>query len=315
MSIEKIGGRSVRVIQPENKASIEQDRNTVITEHKEIEKLLPTVSEKFDALIEGVDMETLWRVFVEHAHKSGVSEEMLNKDAFTTLCLGKLRDREKAHYATRANAVVFDVGAIDDIDAIDFLLLLVHEMVHATARVDIFEWSDGVMGVQAGYAISSFSHGFNEGVTERLAQEVCAAYMQQTGQDIAVLKERISKMHERQFLYSIFMSHVGEIARRIDEYAGLQSGTAWKAIIRGAYSGDLLRDPEISDLLRETFSEDFLERYERIGYESTSEELVTFDMDYDMRPLHMDARALDDWLAYLGLLEEYEKETPRITST
>lgn len=264
----------------------------------------------FKGLLGKIEKDTLWDVYKHYAEKSGVPKGVLN-NILDRIYLGELPDEVGAHFDFLSNAIVFNEKIVQNLSQEEFLLLLSHELVHATSYVNIFESKEEKeISVDVGFQNSSAWVGFNEGVTERLAQEISIEYSRRSGEDTTEVRKKIVATGERMFLYSIFMSHVGEIARRIDENAGLEQGTAWRAMIKGAFTGELLKSPQLEELLKETFGLDFVNRYEKIGLLSSFKDLGEFDSNYEMRPLHKDSRALNDWLEFLHLnrLSKEEEE-------
>ncbi len=138
---------------------------------------------------------------------------------------------------------------------------LVHEELHAiTDRSHHYDYITGYHRKQA-------FRLFNEGLTEKLAQEVTAAYLSATA---AVSKEKWPEFDK----YPVARKFVDYILDRLADALSISRETLWQALIRGMFQNESLHDKELQDLFEETFSPAFFRVLEKAESEEELEKAM-----------------------------------------
>ena len=143
----------------------------------------------------------------------------------------------------------------------------------------------------------------NEGVTQRIAEEIFVEYTKRIGESgagAAFIKEFNTKNAADLWKYSIYMNEVDTMCERIGEYVGMPKEKVWEGFKRGYFEDPRLFSEEVIELFKQTFGEDFLEEYSKIGNKTDTADLGRFDGKYGVP--HPGEYA-EKWLGYLGISE------------
>lgn len=332
MGIEQKGGRVVRGSErsPEIENFMEEDFKRIDAETKEKE---PELYEFFSSCIEDVDFDILYSIFEKYLERSRVSTELLNRIPRSRFYIVQEGENSpNAVYNSTYNHVAFNIDKAGDIKKVlleggdpewlasvrlSILEILVHELVHASGNVRS-HWEDidtpegekrSVNTGNTGYRESNRTfEALNEGITERIAHEIFLEYSSSVGISRNKAGEEVIHQSDSRFVrkYAVFMAMVQDITDRIDEVAGLTSGTAWRALKRGAFEGSPMRDDMVQKLFNEVFDREFLERYAAIPVDASSQELGEFGSAYDLNAVRPEV--INKWLEYLDIEKRITEE-------
>ena len=242
-------------------------------------------------LIRGVDYETLKDIFEGMRRRSGVSGEIgfcgpekivINDgwsggeyDFHNGITIGSSPlSRQEEHPISRAEFQN------------EILSTLIHEETHASSKNlkenptggkrllaivrSLFKKSDPYR--LSGYDRTQLEKSrtkraftdFNEGVTDKIAEEVYGEYLQRTGETAKVSdKDRRAEYHVAAYLGS--RAVVTAFVEIIAASSELPKQAVWEAIKQGYFTGIDLRQTELQQALEEVFSEGFSDRLSQWG--------------------------------------------------
>lgn len=297
-----------------------------------------------ERILQTMDLGVLKDIFIEYLRKSGVPEENANTAALEPILTRPSKGAD-AFYTASINAIALSTTSQDIQEAIQLSaagqeldptllrtiqLVLVHEMTHAFSRnrVSSRDLPNARTEItsESGYGESQETHrvpmrpekesrrdtvmhdrfvGFNEGVTQRIAEEVYMEYARRTGFD-GEAAEHLEAAHKKRteslWRYQIFMNQVGAMCERIAAYVGVPEETVWDSIKRGYFEKSPLYEEETVELLRETFG-DSIFAFSSFNNQTPAGEIGRFDAKHDFPPPEEFA---PKWLKHLGI--EYKAD-------
>ncbi len=145
---------------------------------------------------------------------------------------------------------------------VEVLSSLIHEEVHASARVvcmGLEEKSETRVGYspeyQRGRERKQLFRLFNEGVTQKLGLEIFNEYVH--AKNLLKREElgRFNRFHQEN---DPTITFVNTLIERLSYETGVSKEAAWHSMIRGAYEGENLQDPELERLFEELLSRDII---------------------------------------------------------
>ena len=218
-----------------------------------------------------------------------------------------------------------------------FLWRYIHELVHSMTRVRVIEKKDeetrrtyktseigynsmtsvAYDGIEGGH--TEIFEALNEGVTDRLAQEVFVAYMKRTGLTIdkkgpiALAKQQIYKLHYPADLvpytklfhqpYAIHCAMVQQICEKYEAVTGQPWEDLWHGLVAGAFAdGAPIFTKEIREQLDEVFGENFLHDLSQLSNKSSLLQRHKFFKKYLGKNLN--SQMSPKWLDYLGIKDK-----------
>jgi hypothetical protein len=330
MGIEKLGGREVRLSNEaqENFKKRVESENSSLKNAGEISTELMAV---FTELMGEVDFDLLWNSFEKELLRSGVGPERLNRLLPKDFDAGQNVETMQAYYDLLSNTIRFDINFIAQIaqeraagekyetGVIQFIRLLVHEMAHAVSatRVESVENGEQGEGIAALSGYASFQgtladaefarsfEAFNEGVTERIAQEIETEYVKSKGEHVNALAQNISTSldPERLSHHSLFMSDVQIICEKVGDYVGIPAEVVWKGIKQGYFAGGTMFEENTLAMLSETFGSRFVDDLSNRPA-TASFDTLKFSDRYDLTEFG-DPEVVNRWLAHLKIDKQY----------
>lgn len=105
---------------------------------------------------------------------------------------------------------------------------------------------------------------FNEGVTDKIAEEVYAEYLKRRGEKNIVSDQN----HPAQYNVEAYLGSRAMVTGFIEIVAkstGVPSETVWEAVKQGYMTGLDLRETELQEAFEEIFSEEFMDRMAKWG--------------------------------------------------
>ncbi len=251
-----------------------------------------------------------------------------------------LEDRSAAGYDAFTNHIALSTRSVEFMEAKKFFseghevakdllleiqLFLIHELSHLFSRVRFSSKDTSnastIVKAESGYKISelrlrqpmrpeksgtftksrSSFEAFNEGVTQRIAEEVFLEYGKRTGTSkeierlLTIINERNAQNLWR---YTIYENEVDSMCEQIGMYVGIPKETVWQSIKRGYFEEPQLFHEETLELFKETFGSSFLEEYRPLGNTTPTKTLGQFDGKYIPTPPEEYA---EKWLQHLGI--------------
>lgn len=163
------------------------------------------------------------------------------------------------------------------------LEILCHEETHANAKtvcvgLDQPFSKSGIHKQQAGYTISEQTYDayriphnqdtqhflmFNEAVTEKFAREVFSEYaraVHYTDEKKIAALEAVWEDNPEASFYPKEIALLDALIAKISRETGIDAKLVWRSIVRGAFEGENLEDPELVMLFSEIIGPDFLEK-------------------------------------------------------
>jgi hypothetical protein len=142
---------------------------------------------------------------------------------------------------------------------------------------------------------------FNEGVTQRIAEEVFLEYSKRAGISEEI-KSFLIKLNSSpsSLQYRIYENQVDLICERIGDYVGIPKDVVWEGFKRGYFEKPELFHKETLELFRDTFGDDFLDNYMKFDYDTPMSELAKFDATNNFKPV---SGYSDKWLKCLGIFK------------
>lgn len=128
----------------------------------------------------------------------------------------------------------------------------------------------------------------NEGVIEKLAQQVTDEYLAQSGwkqADVATYQGN-KKNHPEKLAYPEEVALIDFIVAKIAQSVGIPKETVFQALIRGAMEGETFANEEVQELFSETFDDDFLKKMSKLQDSSFPGDKTAIDLinQYSRKP-------------------------------
>lgn len=292
-----------------------------------------------EELAASIDVQKLEQVFIQYLTKSGVPAANINRSGVEKMVTRPMKDAS-ASYTAFTNRIALSTKDETFISAKQFSekgghlpqsllmkvqLFLIHEICHAFSVIrlsaeDIEGTENVILKEDVGYAKKESVLGeagetppeqpsakrleaFNEGVTQRVAEEIFVEYAKQTGarKGLDELEKYIRDQSKNLWQYSIYGNQIDTMCERIGEYVGVPKKVVWDAIKRGYFENPRLFEEETAELFKETFGENFLDRYATMENNTPVKDLGRFDGDYKIP--HPEGYA-DRWLKHLAIKPE-----------
>jgi hypothetical protein len=333
MDGEKIGGYESRLSpRGEDLRRINEEYNDGWSNGEAIEN--PESAHLIEYILSTLDFEKLKGVFLEELRKSGVPEENINIGVLDKIIafpngndlIGSMYYAFINRIAFSANSKSFielkqqmiDTGRLSPDILMGVQLLFIHEVCHAFSRVrvdfvDVGE-NASIYNQNVGYSVSKISiengepassvklfETFNEGVTQRIAEEVFLEYSKRVGISEEI-KSFLIKLNSSplSLQYRVYENQVDLICERISDYVGIPKDVVWKGFKRGYFEKPELFHKETLELFRDTFGDDFLDNYMKFDYDTPMSELAKFDATNNFKPV---SGYSDKWLKCLGIFK------------
>lgn len=290
-------------------------------------------------VLSSMRLDELTDIAAGYLRRAGVPAEEMNTDVLQKVFARPIGEETSATYAQLTNHISFSTDSRDFAAARQALaegrelpervllkmqLYLIHEMCHGISRnrlssVDIGE-AETTLRQESGYHSAEYSlyenpdtgttqpelslvsfEAFNEGVTQRIAEEIFTEYGRRTGASSAV-EEFLRSTHElngKHLLpYLIFANQVGSMCERIAAYTGVTEEAVWRSFVRGYFEQPQLFHTDTIELFATTFGPDFLRQYGSINNTTSTSKLGMFDAAHH---LPHPREYADKWLRHLGL--------------
>jgi hypothetical protein len=245
VSMEKFGHAEVRTLEDQNKKSLEQ-------------------------IMQSINFEVLRDIFSEIGRKAGIEGD-INFVPRNKIVLGAgYTDYDPFTNELRLRGLtsVTLMGR-----TADTLAEICHEETHAIStskykgEIKVESNNDTesrVSGllyferVGSGYS-KDFYRWFNEGVTDKIAKKVFGEYLHRVP---TVDIETGNRVRKESFVsgYPLAIIFVEEFCKRISRESGVPEDIVWGGLVRSYLHNENFDNPEIQDLLKEFFSEDFFKR-------------------------------------------------------
>ncbi|HEV3245468.1 MAG TPA: hypothetical protein VG102_03845 [Candidatus Paceibacterota bacterium] len=283
-------------------------------------------------VLDSFHMGTLKDVFREYLQKSGVPLENTNDEVFDRIFLYPLADADaeyrglenilllstKSKFFETAKADLAEGRPIREELLMEMQLFFVHEICHAFSRVRVSsvdtDEPQSRIREEAGYGTHEYNEAqpgtlsanlyeaLNEGMTQRIAEEVFLEYQQRVGKSGTakrMLRSHVTEAAKELWTYSIFSSEVDSMCAAIGNYAGIPKEEVWKAFKKGYFEDPRLFEDETVELFEETFGKDFLASYEALkrDTETSGAKLGEFDATHGFADPRQYA---EKWLRHLG---------------
>ena len=257
---------------------------------------------------EKVDFPTLRGMFEDISERSGGDPKALNfiEPDRITYTFPNVHHGVRAAYRPEENLIMMRYHMLREFAQeklqipVDLLALsvLCHEEVHATSRVEcrgleIIAGRPRYDYIRVGYFLDSpqeqekdegvdkgrmvFLRLFEEGVTDKLGQEIFREYVRRTEfADKKTMAEfdRAAAEHGKEFLYVTPMKFVDALIAKISRETGISRRVVWQAIVRGKYEGEDLANPELREAFAEMVSPYFLDRLSRANSDEELQKLM-----------------------------------------
>mgnify|MGYP001571945115 CR=1 FL=1 len=290
-------------------------------------------------ILSTLDISSLQNIFLEYLDKAGVPAQNANLEALEKIHIRPFQGLAGV-YGTFLNHTAFSIVGSLFVEAKRFLaegkqipedvvlelqLTLIHEMSHIFSRNRISSKdknnSQSTVTEESGYSsgtydirqsmmpnkrgkkvrdISSTFEALNEGVTQRIAEEIFLEYGRKVGK-YNTYKQHLAKGLQKQRKsfsnYYLFGNQVDSICVRVAEYTGGTKKDIWEKIKRGYFNSP----NDILTQLEGVFGSGFIEEYKTIGGTSKQQKLAAFDRKNDFS--HPTNYA-ETWLADLGIEQE-----------
>ena len=333
---EKIGGydakltKRTREMREENIAYLEHYSRGQADAYPENVELAKEILGTFN-------MQHLKEVFYEYLKKSGVPIENANGVALERIFVYP-REDASAVYESFENVIAFSIsdkpfleaksykskeGTIPEELLMKMQIYFIHETCHAFSRNRIYS-----LGIDApiskirgesGYDIEESTYSehtdeppselsrsleaFNEGVTQRIAEEVFLEYQRRIGKSTEAerfLESFVRGNAESFWRYSICSNQVDFMCETIGEYVGVPKVVVWNSIKRGYFEKPELYNEGTIGLFEETFGKDFLKEHAALSNQTSIRDLAYFQCKQGFPPPNEYA---DKWLHHLGITQ------------
>lgn len=300
----------------------------------------PENVELANELLLSIDKQQLTDVLSDYLRKAGVPLENANTAALQEITARPMKNSEEtvAFYAAFTNQITLSTTDKDFLKAKEFRsqdqtipgelfmkmqLFFIHETCHAFSRNRISTKdannSQALIRTEGGYGIkegiirqsarqfgtakgrSSLFEALNEGVTQRVAEEVFLELARRTGSGGKAerfLKDFINDSAQHLWRYSIYGNQVDSMCEQIATYMGVTKDVVWDAFKRGYFAKPELFAEETTKLFRETFGDNFLDEYSKLSNKTPLGTLGRFDRKAGFS--HPEEYA-KKWLDHLGI--------------
>lgn len=301
----------------------------------------PGTARTIESWIENIDFKTLRGVFEDYAKRSGVEVSRLNMVDPGRIFITALPQTPplSQHYDAGNNAIAIDGNlaarkfsssseAEQRIMKADFVHRLFHEYTHGTGVVDLTHRR--TLHSPQGTIDSSATIGYtdlvrvtpaktdgteledyqdvafqllNEGITERLTDEVFLEYFRRhsseghrtaDGENAAERYVQLALKTDED--YNVARRFVGALVGTIAERSGVPEESVWRAFVRQYYSGEL-NTSHVDELLGKTFGENFVEK---LAFGKTGTDLLRLVASDPELQAHYDT-AVERWARHLQL--------------
>lgn len=332
----RLGGRKVSM-SSEGAEFPQKNQKAIVLNALETRAKYPEVVQMLQDMLDGINFDTVADIFREFGVRSGVEEKSLNfipkeqiyiiEDA-TGALMSYFPDvnRITINALSFASKPEWDVRDKTLVDVV-FTHALFHEYTHATGLVDCV--GESVPFASAGSNVSRQRVGFddmsldmpagpnsdiqerghtlykllNEGITERVADEVLLEYVRRVSDEEYIdfeAKENLAKVfvgmdNNLNSLYATAKRFVGVLTQHIAEESGVPEEVVWRAMIRQYYSGEL-KTEEVTRLLSEFFGSGFTEA---LAQSKSAVDLMNL-LDSSKKQDQY-AESVSRWLEYLKL--------------
>lgn len=149
-----------------------------------------------------------------------------------------------------------------------FLHTLIHEQTHAATEIPCSPGSN-----RSGFALKEGEKRtfeiFNEGVTEKLATDLTAKYLEEHP-DFLLPEDRERYMQylsdpEAEKSYDLPVAMVELMIKKIARSSGISEKTVWEGVLRQQFEGNGFNDSELREMFAECFGENFLDKLAKIN--------------------------------------------------
>ena len=222
---------------------------------------------EFKEFLAGIDFKLLETLYKEHAKRSGINPDTLNVLGPERIAPRTSRDYGRGSYTNDTNVIAINYRYIQSkcneerISPNAFLMkVLCHEETHAAANTKcdgVFDEHTGSSEKRSGYR--SYAYGedwfmlFNEGITEKFSRQIFDEYVTAADYVSAHDRKDVLLHVEKNHVYVAAVKLVDVLIGRIAEHAGVPQELVWNALVRGAFEGERLDDPELRSLFEEAF--------------------------------------------------------------
>lgn len=290
-------------------------------------------------LLSSVDRKQLTDIFLDYLRKAGVPLENANTSVLQEIMVRPMKNEETvAFYVSFTNQITLSTTDKDFLKAkesrnkeqripgellMKMQLFFIHETCHALSRNRISTKdsnnSQSLITTEVGYEIkegvirqsarqfgtakgrTSLFEALNEGVTQRVAEEVFVELARRTGNGghaEKFLGDFITDNAQHLWRYSIYGNQVDGMCEQIAVYTGVEKTTVWDAFKRGYFAKPELFVKETIELFRETFGENFLDEYSKLSNKTSLDMLGRFDGQAGFSHPEKYAKK---WLEHLGV--------------
>ena len=230
---------------------------------------------RLETVLERINFDILEKIFQDYATKSGLTGEInfLGRDRIRHFTDG---DDIEASYLVIQNLIALSFDNIKrDNQTISLMILhkLCHEEAHAISRLkEVLSLSEQgnelnvkAESITSGYRQDTLLRAFNEGVVERLAQEVFNRYLQADpvfadDTQKSFYFERLKEHPELLTDYTGTVRFVEVLSKRIAQEVGVSEQLVWQALIRGLIEGENFDDFQLQTDFEDMFPKNFLEK-------------------------------------------------------
>ena len=348
---EKKGGYEMRLsprtMRALNRSQKKKETNDVPEDLYQMSDLDVSVMQQ---LLDVAQFRTLASIFFEHLLRSGVPPHNANLAALKNITLDRMSSRVAATYSPfyneialsaknklfkRAKRILREGKPIPDQLMYSFQLDIIHELCHAFGRVRFTtkDISDARIQVttEVGYDSAHYAlrapgrpekrditqegitlyNAFNEGVTQRIAEEVFWEYHKRMGNTSGAKQYLSSRLlrrtnrGKRVWTYYMFGNHVDSMCEAIARYTDVPKEKVWESIKRGYFEKPELYNEETVNLFKQTFGEDVLYEYAMLKTDDPEEKFIQFDKKYSIPPVET---YVQRWLDHLGIAIEQKKK-------
>ncbi len=335
----KVGGYEAR-LSPNAERYRDHLKRRAASARDSIAEVAPEYENVVKQVLEKLDMGVLKAVFIDEIKKSGVPQENMNVAAMEKI-FPFHKTGSGATYEPLTNDIRLSTSSkgfqlarehIRRREAIpeDLILLLqlflVHEMCHAFSRNRINSDTGSDKEIETITSHSGFHseeetffkptsltrlekkgesavifEALNEGITQRIAEEVFLEYGKRVG-----ISDRV-RMPVKLFMgesentvprYTMYAGVVDSMCERIGVYIGIPKEVVWNSFKRGYFENPNLFQKETHELFDETFGEPFLEEYAYLGAKTADEKLVDFSQKHQLAPAGDYPKK---WMQHLGI--------------
>ena len=288
--------------------------------------------ETYRMLLDTINFDKIWELIETEFTRSGLDPKRLNRisekdTGIRPIDSLAIYDSHTNRIAINDREIEFIIDQIKSGEtptqelAVRFIFTMVHEILHAAGRIHLQSYRGDNSRLQLEHRIG-YSRGietakgtrlyqfggFNEAVTEGMAQEIMLKYLRSQGSVPHLAEAEILKTLElkRRWRYAIYITQLQTVVERVAAHAGMVEQDIWNAIKQGYFAGEWLLSGENRALIDGALGEGFVREYAKISSESTDEEVEAFNAKYD---IHFDEATIRRWLEHLDLRTKEESGT------